>query len=395
MGDLASVPTLLQLHAEGRRLGVRDLATAAKAAMLQMGEPVLPQLSSATTHSDVWVRRSAAEIRRKMRQRERRANRPPGASKDPFRIADRLARDLAPRLADRTDRRREKRDRNLRCAVEDLQQLRRLPPESVKAHVALIEEASFANSDILRGEALATLFHALGAETVPRLLAALKSSAGQMTACRLLARLGDAAPARDLVELLRDPNEVARANAARTLGLLRRKELFPILASSLSDPSPAVRVAVCGALAESRDLRGIPELIRCLQDHEGYVRREAVLALGRLSKHAGAPPVIPELIRCLEDTEPSVRDAAVEILGELYAEEAVPALERRAREDSYSEEREWKTWMGWRLEDWGVADVYPIREAAAKALDRIRRAPHTRQPDRAGWQASGFSSTGA
>ena len=404
IGEPAFVPTLLQLHAEARRDDLRDVAIAAKAAIVKMGETALPSLSAARGSDDTWVRRSATEIDRKLRQRKRRATRPESYF-DADQIADRLARDLTLRLADRP---RPERNRDVPLAINDLEQFRKLPQETARKHAALFEEGLGMRSPEIVSEALETLFHAIGAQSLPQLFAALGSGEDRVcwTACALLARLGDSAPWRELVSLLHDPSERTRAGAAQALGVLHRRDIFPSLLNAITDPSPSVRAAVCGALVTCDAQLAIPELIRCLRDQEPFVRVRCVRALGELCAEEAvaardvfpsllsaitdpspdvraavcgalvacdARSAIPELVRCLCDQEPSVRIWCVWALGELCAEEAVAALEQLARDDPDTEQKEWTHWRGNLIDDEGVRDVHPIREAATAALEKILR----------------------
>jgi HEAT repeat protein len=101
-----------------------------------------------------------------------------------------------------------------------------------------------------------------------------------------------------LIEALRDPSEVIRAQAAEFLGMA------PL--------APEVR------------RRARTALLAKLADVSAVVRRRAVLSVGLLGPGDGTLPIA----RLLDDPEPSVQAAAAEALGQHRDPTAAPALRR-------------------------------------------------------------------
>jgi HEAT repeat protein len=194
------------------------------------------------------------------------------------------------------------------------------------------------------------------------------------------ARLGaleDAGATGGLVRLLEDPSEIVRATAAGQLGrrgdpssaaflasrLGRERRAFvrkeiayalgavadrsataPLVARLEREKDREVRAAIAHALGEIGDSAGVAPLMRLLGDKDEFVRRQAVVALGRLG---GPADTIAE--RLSGDASPDVRRHAAEALGRLGGPRAASALEGALRDD----------------------DPY-VAAAAAAALDRLK-----------------------
>jgi len=71
----------------------------------------------------------------------------------------------------------------------------------------------------------------------------------------------------------------------------------------------------------------IPGLVAAVGDQNGHVRREAIIALGRIGQEA-APSGAPALVRSLEDPDADIRQAAATALGRMQAPSARAALTR-------------------------------------------------------------------
>jgi HEAT repeat protein len=146
----------------------------------------------------------------------------------------------------------------------------------------------------------------------------------------LLATAGGGVPASDvssLVEALHSPNSQERLQAIDSLGLLgnRAAEAVPALVGLLKDPTPAVRAHVVHALGEIADPSSAAAVAQALADSDPLVRREAVVAVYRLSPSPEA--ALPSLIKVLEDPDLSVRTRALNLVTEM-GKAAVPPLIR-------------------------------------------------------------------
>ncbi len=203
---------------------------------------------------------------------------------------------------------------------------------------------------------------------LPRLLA-LVSDPRQSVRWRAIesaSKLGaDAASVPALVAALANTDSYVRAGALWTLRELgpEAREALPALTAAANDAHPGVRAVAVQALARvgqgdpasvaalvaalqgegDADYRwkaaralghlgpqakaAIPGLAAAVGDENGHVRREAVIALGRMGPDAGTSGV-PALLRALDDPDPEIRGAAATALGRLQASSARDALTR-------------------------------------------------------------------
>ena len=177
-----------------------------------------------------------------------------------------------------------------------------------------------------------------------------------------LGSLEDRSATAGLVRLLEDPSEIVRATAAGQLGRREDPTAVPFLASRLGrerrpfvrkeiayalgavgDASAAsplatrlererdreVRAAIAHALGELASPLSVAPLVRLVGDKDDFVRRQAVVALGRIG--AGAP--VDLLVDRLErDESADVRRHAAEALGRLGGPRAAGALEAARRD---------------------------------------------------------------
>ncbi len=134
-----------------------------------------------------------------------------------------------------------------------------------------------------------------------------------------------------LMQLLKDKNAEARANAARSLGDRSDKRAVPALIEALTDEDPLVRANAAKALGDigdRSDKRAVPALIEALTDEDPLVRANAAQALGDIGDKSDKRAV-PALIEALTDEDPLVRANAAEALGDIgdkSDKRAVPAL---------------------------------------------------------------------
>jgi HEAT repeat protein len=159
-------------------------------------------------------------------------------------------------------------------------------------------------------------------------------SAGEdrLRAAWLLGRLDGSALAPLLIALA-DPDHALRAEAARALGSLDSPEAIPALVQALRhDADAATREAAAWALGLIGTDDVIDPLLESLADsaETPSVRGQAAESLSG-ARNARA---IPSLIAALDDPSPEVRYWAAFALGELSAQDALPALERLAANDT-------------------------------------------------------------
>jgi hypothetical protein len=132
---------------------------------------------------------------------------------------------------------------------------------------------------------------------------------------------------------LKTASDVDRVEYVRIIGYFGADGVsaVPELITALSDPSPVVRSAAAGSLAQigPQAAAAVPALAKALSDSSPYVRDLAAIALRGIGPKAA--PAVPELIRALSDPVNFVRAPAAEALGAIGsgAQAAVPALAER------------------------------------------------------------------
>lgn len=150
-------------------------------------------------------------------------------------------------------------------------------------------------------------------------------------------------------------NEVPhlRASSVEAIGKTGKAEYLPMILPLLKDPSYEVRVAAITALEQIKSPETLAPIISMLNDKDTDVRKKAVESLTQLRD----PRSVKELIATLIDKESVVRHAAANALQIINfqwrisdeAQKMIPLLEAGLESEEY----------------W-------VREAAAKALTRIR-----------------------
>jgi len=252
--------------------------------------------------------------------------------------------------------------------------LGRLGPAAAAAVPGLVRALGDEHECVRAGaaQALGSLGPAARA-ALPQLLA-LVADPRQSVRWRALeaaSKLGaDAASVPALVSALASPDSYVRAGALwiqRELGPEARAAL-PALTAAAHDVHPGVRAVAVQALARVgqgdaaslaalvQALRGggdadyrwkaaralghlgpqakeaVPGLVAAVDDENGHVRREAIIALGRIGPDAVAAAA-PALMRVLEDPDRDIRQAAAMALGRLQAEAARGALTRHLTDE--------------------------------------------------------------
>ncbi len=139
-----------------------------------------------------------------------------------------------------------------------------------------------------------------------------------------------------LAAALKDGDASVRAHVARALAQIEHRSAVPALVAALSDSQENVRLLAVSALQQIGGNQAVKGLLVALGDGESAeVRKQAVLALGRLKVKAAATPLIGRL----SDQDPSVRKAAVEVLAGMEAWEALDGIIERLAEDPSTEVR--------------------------------------------------------
>ena len=178
--------------------------------------------------------------------------------------------------------------------------------------------------------------------------------------------------------LQRSPRAYARRRAADELAEIRSPRAAPVLAASLGDVDPVVRVACVRGLAWSRDLTEIQRMLQVLDGDSVRAPSEAesaMLALARAApqslvelEHSGSSRFARRLAALALATVGDMR-AMPSVLGELAEENvllssvAVRAIERIGGEEAVAS-------LEHVLAD-GTRDL-SLRKQAARALERVR-----------------------
>ena len=128
--------------------------------------------------------------------------------------------------------------------------------------------------------------------------------------------------ARLLINVLQDPVEMVRTQAAISLSMLAIPAALPVLIPLLQDPDREVRTAAAFAAAQLGSPQSLPVLLDILRDGPRDARRQAAASLRLL----GDAQAVPALMDALADRSRSVQEEAAAALGHLGDPQAVPAL---------------------------------------------------------------------
>ena len=124
------------------------------------------------------------------------------------------------------------------------------------------------------------------------------------------------------------------------------------LTEALSKPEMKVRVQAALILGNAGSARAVPALVTCTRDEDYRVRGACALALGRLNDLRGIDP----LVHLLDDHEQFVREEAVRSLKLMARAEAVPYM-RSAREQISPRAREFLVEIAQSMTDAAGADA--------------------------------------
>lgn len=230
------------------------------------------------------------------------------------------------------------------------QLLRRIVPILIAA--ALISAGLAARGFLTHAEKAAVPVAANSA------LAALSSSSAvdRANAVKTLRVLRDPSAVPALLSHLDDPDEAVGLYVAQALGDLARPEQLSDLRSALGNPSADVRWRAAYALGEQHDSVAVKELAALLRDPDVLVQRHAADALAKiggseaaiaLAGVLGSPqasatrvamgaleaigqPAVPALTRALDSSNALMRQNAATVLGYIASPRAAPALQLAA-----------------------------------------------------------------
>lgn len=206
------------------------------------------------------------------------------------------------------------------------------PDSSIRRQAA----EAFAHDAPRTPEAIDALLQALSSETDADIHATIAEALGALGS--------DATSATpQLVRLLEDDHLAVRQRAASALGTVGRGSAIAAaaLARALRDPDHDVRAASAQSLGRLGPSAGgqTDALLTTLRtDRIGWVRLQAVVALGRIGREPGA--VVPVLVARTQDEWSSMREESIAALGAYgpAAEAALPSLRAKLR-DSMPEVR--------------------------------------------------------
>ncbi len=123
---------------------------------------------------------------------------------------------------------------------------------------------------------------------------------------------------KPLARLVRDPDILVRAYAARALGRQRSPLALGLLVGASADRDFRVRISAVRALGVLADSAALPQVLGALRDREPSVRETAAAAAAQLRSRDAAPA----LRKAIADADPAVRLAAARALVALLGDGA-------------------------------------------------------------------------
>jgi HEAT repeat protein len=168
-----------------------------------------------------------------------------------------------------------------------------------------------ADADV-RAEAAWTLVANPRRELVPLLITTLADESWHVrrAAGRALGAMGDERAREGLVRLLLDPSETVRATAKRALAEIFAERVAVTLAEELGRADPALRRALVYAIGETRDRRAAKRIAELAYDPSAEVRLAVVHTLPALAQER----FDAFLERLRADPDPDVSHAASSLL---------------------------------------------------------------------------------
>lgn len=138
----------------------------------------------------------------------------------------------------------------------------------------------------------------------------------------------------DVLALLRDPNPLARRQAAHVLSKVGDPAVAEHLHEVIADADPQVAVKAYRAAANTGSPLVVGPLVARLSHGDPEQRDALTVALARLGESA-----VPALIAALSDPDADVRSHAADTLGHLGSPDADPAADALARLTSDADPR--------------------------------------------------------
>lgn len=219
----------------------------------------------------------------------------------------------------------------------------------------------------VRGEAVRALAKVGDTRAVKALISVLADKEEGFTASLALKQIGE--PAVDaLIAASRDHRPKVREYSCEALGGIHdRRAVVPLIAR-LKDSEPSVRKAAVNALGGIGDTNAVEPLIVMLKDRDEWVRFASAFTLGVIGDARAVEP----LMSALTDLSFMVSESAATSLGNIGDARAIAALEPLLKD-------RFKVWVEVDPEYGESSDRYPVREAAEKALEKIRAKEKTNQ----------------
>jgi len=158
--------------------------------------------------------------------------------------------------------------------------------------VPLLREDSY-----LRNTAIIIL-REIGAPTVPLLYSLLKDKDDDVRkfALDLLIDINQNVDADQIIPLLKDPNQNARASAAKAVGVVMQQAGLPYLIEALKDDEWVV-FSVLEALSKIPDNAAVRAIVELLDSPSITLRFAAIEALGSIGSPAASAPLLKHFLR--------------------------------------------------------------------------------------------------
>ena len=148
---------------------------------------------------------------------------------------------------------------------------------------------------------------------------------------QVLGRIGDKRAIPFLQKLAKEPNAFVRREAILSLGKMGNPAMGPFLQVALvGDKAAEVRSAAAQSLGNLRDTLAVLPLVQALADSAALVRQQAVAALHRL----WTPTAEAAVASTLKDRDETVRYIAVQSLGKHRVLQALDLLRAALRDSS-------------------------------------------------------------
>ncbi len=231
------------------------------------------------------------------------------------------------------------------------------------------------DNQVVRDSAVATIL-ALGKETIPYLIEALKSPNEiiRMNVVKILGEIGDASISSELLGLLKGGNIAVKAAVIDVLGRIKEFWAVEYLRDFLKAPEPIVRAASARALGNLKDKLSVDTILLLLSDNEKEVRIAAIESLSKI----GDPRACDSLWQITtNDVDLEVRNKAMSALKMIGVEVIKPYEEWLLSNDVNK-----RDWTRLKLSEIGKPVILPlleytkhyeasVRELSAKILGDI------------------------